>query len=244
MSDATVQTFRTRSGPMLALKGDFYITRSLEVYGEYCPDEWRVLRQIILPGMTVVEVGANMGAHSVDMARACAPGPFYAFEPQPRVFQVLCANLAFNDIQNAFAYPEGCGGAEEQAVVPLIDYSGRDNFAGLSLMPADQAGIKVRVRPLDSLGLATCGLLKVDVEGFEPFVLRGARRDGRDAASFLSSAVGPQARLSRRLSRPDPGPAEHGTDDRQGAAANVSVGEEPAIYLAGLLARMGLLTPS
>lgn len=176
MSDSAVQIYKTRSGQMLALKGDTYITRSLEVYGEYCPDEWRLLKQIIRPGMTVVEVGANMGTHSVDMARACAPGPFYAFEPQPRVFQILCANLALNDIGNALAYPEGCGEAEGEAVVPPMDYAGRGNFGGVSLRSADEAGVKVRVRALDSLDLAACGLLKIDVEGFEPQVLRGARR--------------------------------------------------------------------
>jgi FkbM family methyltransferase len=176
MSEPSVQTYTTRSGPMLALRTDFYVTRSLELYGEYCPEEWRMLRQIIRPGMTVVEIGANMGSHSVDMARACAPGPFYAFEPQPRLFQILCANLALNDIRNALAYPDGCGEAEGEAVVPLVDYSRQGNFGGLSLQPPGQAGIKVRVRPLDSLGLQSCALIKIDVEGFEPKVLRGARR--------------------------------------------------------------------
>jgi len=176
MSDPAVQTYQTRSGPMLALKGDHYITRSLEVYGEYCPDEWRMLKQIIRPGMTVVEVGANMGTHSVDMARACAPGPFYAFEPQPRIFQILCANLALNDIGNALAYPEGCGEAEGEAVVPLVDYAGRGNFGGVALQAAGARGIKVRIRALDSFELPACGLIKIDVEGFEPQVLRGARQ--------------------------------------------------------------------
>jgi FkbM family methyltransferase len=176
MSEPTVQTYQTRSGPMLALRTDFYMTRSFDLYGEYCPEEWRMLKQVIRPGMTVVEVGANMGAHSVDIARACAPGTFYAFEPQPRIFQILCANLALNDIGNAIAYPEGCGEAEGEAVVPVMDYSQQGNFGGLALQPAGRPGIKVRIRPLDDLDLSACGLLKVDVEGFEPRVLRGARR--------------------------------------------------------------------
>jgi FkbM family methyltransferase len=131
---------------------------------------------LIRPGMTVAEIGANIGAHSVDIARACAPGAFYAFEPQPRIFQILCANLALNDINNAFAYAEGCGEAEGEAVVPVVDYTSQGNFGGLSLQPVGEQGHKVRVRTLDSLDLQACGLLKVDVEGFEPQVLRGARR--------------------------------------------------------------------
>lgn len=175
MSEPIVKTYQTRSGPMVALRTDYYMTRSLELYGEYCPEEWRMLRQMIRPGMTVVEVGANMGVHSVDLARACAPGPFFAFEPQPRIFQVLCANLALNDIANAFAYPEGCGEAEGAAIVPAVDYGQQGNFGGLSLQSEGAAGIKVRLRTLDSLELVACHLIKIDVEGFEPQVLRGAR---------------------------------------------------------------------
>jgi FkbM family methyltransferase len=176
MSEPVVRTYQTRSGPMLAIRTDSYVTRSLELYGEYCPAEWAALKQVIRPGMTVVEIGANMGSHSVDMARACAPGPFYAFEPQPRLFQVLCANLALNDIGNALAYPEGCGEAEGWAVVPMVDYGRQGNFGGLSLRAPGEEGVKVRIRPLDALELPALGLLKVDVEGFEPKVLRGAQQ--------------------------------------------------------------------
>lgn len=175
MTEPNVLTYKTRSGPMLALRTDYYMTRALELYGEYCPDEWRLLRQLIRPGMTVVEIGANMGTHSVDIARACAPGPFYAFEPQPRIFQILCANLALNDVGNAFAYPDGCGEAEGEAVVPPLDYGREGNFGGVSLQPQDAVGTKVRIRTLDSFELASCHLIKIDVEGFEPQVLRGAR---------------------------------------------------------------------
>ncbi|HWI85486.1 MAG TPA: FkbM family methyltransferase [Sphingomonas sp.] len=175
MSDSSVKLYQTRSGPMLALVTDQYVTQSIALYGEYCPAEANALKRAIKPGMTVVEVGANMGSHSVEMARACAPGRFYAFEPQPRLFQILCANLALNDVGNAFAYPDACGEAEGEAIVPLVDYTRAGNFGGISLRGAECPGITVRVRPLDSLNLPACGLLKVDVEGFEAQVIRGAR---------------------------------------------------------------------
>ena len=58
---------------MIGLVGDRYITRSLEVYGEFSGAEWALFAQVVKPGMTVVEVGANIGAHSVPLARACFP---------------------------------------------------------------------------------------------------------------------------------------------------------------------------
>jgi FkbM family methyltransferase len=176
MAQSDAKLLKTRHGPMLALSGDRFISRSLEVYGEFSAAEWALLAQLVKPGMTVVEVGANIGAHSVALARACFPGPLYVFEPQQRIFQLLCANLALNGIRNAIAFPEACGETAGVVIVPPLDYSAEFNFGGVSVHPDDGAlrGWKVRATPLDSLGLANCHVIKIDVEGFEAQVLRGA----------------------------------------------------------------------
>jgi FkbM family methyltransferase len=180
MTAPDTTTLQTRHGPMLALAGDRYITGSLEAYGEFSHVEWMLLAQLVKPGMVVVEVGANIGAHSVPLARACAPGPLYLFEPQQRVFQILCANLALNGITNAIAYPEACGDAEGVVRLPSVDYAAGGNFGGVSVAPDAEGpaapGTRVRVRTLDSLDLPACQLIKVDVEGFEAQVIRGAAR--------------------------------------------------------------------
>jgi FkbM family methyltransferase len=176
MAGSDTKTLQTCHGPMLALAGDRYITGSLELYGEFSYGEWELFAQMVKPGMTVVEVGANIGAHSVALARACFPGPIYLFEPQHRVFQILCANLALNGIANAFAYPEACSDQAGFVVVPPLDYGAAFNFGGVSVQAAVEgvAGTRVRAVPLDSLNLAACHVLKIDVEGFEAQVLRGA----------------------------------------------------------------------
>jgi len=177
MSEPDAKTCQTRHGPMLALRGDQYVTRSLELYGEFSGREGRLFEQILQPGMCVVEVGSNIGAHTVPMARLCAPGPLYAFEPQQRVFQILCANLALNDVRNVLAFPDAVGAEPGHVLVPAIDYGARGNFGGVSVMPerSDSPGLKTRLVTVDGLELAACHLLKVDVEGFEVQVLRGAR---------------------------------------------------------------------
>lgn len=177
MSDTFITQLETRHGPMLALRGDRYITRSLELYGEFSRQEWALLEQLVRPGMTVVEAGANIGSHTVSLARRCAPGLLYAFEPQQQVFQILCANLALNGVRNAVALPEACGEAEGRVVIPPLDYAAEGNFGGVSVSEdrPDARGLRARVRPIDDLELPACGLIKVDVEGFEPAVLRGAR---------------------------------------------------------------------
>lgn len=169
-----LQRYETRDGPMLGFASDIYVARSLELYGEYCPGERRLFDQLVKPGHTVVEIGANIGSHTVALARACAPGPLYAFEPQQRVFQALCANLALNGVANAVAYPEACGEAPGWAVVPRLDYGAVRNPGGVALQPDGSEGLRTRIVRLDDLELPACHLLKVDVEGFEPAVLRGA----------------------------------------------------------------------
>jgi FkbM family methyltransferase len=172
MSD--IARYETRHGPMLAFRSDRYITRSFELYGEFSGLEWKLFEQLVHPGMTVVEAGANIGAHTVPLARRCAPGTLHAFEPLQRVFQLLCANLALNDITNVAAYPEGCAGTAGYATAPPLDYGVPFNFGSVSLSPEGAPGLRTRVTPIDGLDLPACHFIKIDVEGYEPQVLRGA----------------------------------------------------------------------
>lgn len=167
---------RTRHGTMIAPPKDMYVGRALEVYGEYNKAEADALLQMIKSGMTVVEVGANIGSHSVALAKACAPGPLYVFEPQQRLFQMLCANLVLNGVRNAIVSPDAVGEAEGVASIPQMNYGGKGNFGGVSLQATKAADgpYTTRVRPLDSCGLKRCHLIKVDVEGWEVEVLKGA----------------------------------------------------------------------
>ena len=171
-----LKTYQTVHGPMLAFENDAFMTPPLAKAGAYSPDEWAALDQLTRPGITVVEVGANIGVHTIPLARKCAPGPLYCFEPQQRVFQVLCANLALNGIANALAHPDAVGEAAGEVVVPALDYEAQLNVGGVSMQPTGTPGAKVRLITLDSLELSSLGLLKVDVEGFEPAVLKGARQ--------------------------------------------------------------------
>src|SRR3569623_802865 len=68
------KTYQTRHGPMLAFAGAQYMTPTLEKQGEYAPEEWALLEQLVRPRMTVVEIGANIGVHSVPLARSCGRG--------------------------------------------------------------------------------------------------------------------------------------------------------------------------
>ena len=163
-----------RSGPMLYNRHDIYVGGSLQKYGEFSLGEQAMFRQIVRPGAIVVEVGANIGGHTVELSRLVGPdGEIHAFEPQRIVFQTLCANLALNQCANVYARQIALGASAGTILVPALDPSIRNNFGGLSLGNAS-SGEAVSLVTLDSLDLPACHVLKVDVEGMEVEVLRGA----------------------------------------------------------------------
>ena len=67
-----------RHGYFLANRYDEYIGLGLIRYGEYAELEWIVLDQLIQPGNTVVEVGANIGSHTVSIAKKTGPDGRFA----------------------------------------------------------------------------------------------------------------------------------------------------------------------
>lgn len=163
-----------RHGRMLCNRHDMYVGRSLLTYGEFSELESVVLRQLVRPGDTVVEVGANIGAHTVALAKLAGPaGRLVAVEPQRVVHQMLCANLALNDITWVRCLHAAAGAAPGEIRVPHIDYRQTSNFGGVAL-GAYTEGEPVPVLTVDALQLPELHLLKIDVEGMELDVLRGA----------------------------------------------------------------------
>ena len=168
----------TRYGPMLANPNDFYVGQALLRYGEYGEIEMQFLSQLVRGPGAIVEVGANIGTHTVALAKyaTVVGAEVIAFEPQPFVFQNLCANLALNGIQNVRAWPWACGARQETVFFERQDYLRQGNFGGVS-MQTDAASDLIPVPCLrldDVIGERDVGLLKVDVEGFELATLQGA----------------------------------------------------------------------
>ena len=163
-----------RYGHMLYNVHDRYVGRSLDLYGEFSEGEVVLFRQLVKAGDIVVDVGANIGTHTVFFSQQVGPaGRVLAFEPQRIVFQTLCANLALNSVTNVWAYPDAVGAEQGELFVPVLDHRRENNFGGLSL-GAHADGEPVPVVTLDSLRVARCDLIKIDVEGMERAVLTGA----------------------------------------------------------------------
>ena len=168
-----------KHGIMLVNRNDYYMGQSLLVYGECSELELNFLLALIKNPGLVVEVGANMGIHTVPLALELAKEgrPFYVFEPQPVIFQQLCANLALNGLTNVRAFPYACGSQNGALSFEIPDYSRLGNFGGTEFKESDPDSSRreiVQCIRLDNLlGQGEIGLIKIDVEGFELEVLKG-----------------------------------------------------------------------
>jgi len=170
-----VRLKRCRHGWMLYNVHDMYVGRSFDLYGEFSEMEVQAFSQLIPRGGVALDVGANIGAHTVPMARMVGDsGMVVAFEPQRILHQMLCANLALNALPNVWSFWAGAGPENGTLRVPPLDYNATNNFGGISLSTGDEGEI-VRILPLDSLVLTACHFIKTDVEGMEREVIAGAQ---------------------------------------------------------------------
>lgn len=177
VADAPVVAIRRcRHGYFMYLRGDRYVGRCLELYGEYSEGEVALFRQLVPPGGTVVEVGANIGSLTVPLARMAGPsGRVVAFEPQRAVFNVLCGNLALNGLSNVTPIRAAVGSAPGHVSVPVLGYGEHENYGGVAVGGAPQRPTEaVPMAKLDDLALRRLDLLKIDVEGAETGVVAGA----------------------------------------------------------------------
>lgn len=168
-----IQVKKCRHGRLMFYDNDLYIGRSLNTHGVYSEQEILLWQQIIKPGWTVVEVGANIGVHTVWLSKAVGSnGLVVAIEPQMQLYHMLCGNLALNEITNTVTVLAAIGKTHGTITVPSISYGKQGNFGGVSLGGSE--GATVPVLPLDALRKDP-EFIKIDVEGMEADVLRGAR---------------------------------------------------------------------
>lgn len=133
-------------------------------------------------GKNVIDVGANIGVHTVAYSKATT-GTIYSFEPQIEINNVLQANISLNKLTNVMVYHAAI--SNQSGFVTLrnrYEYGGEEivlnskeksNFGGIGIGHGDEI---VEMKSLDSLNLKNIGLIKIDGEAAEPLVFMGAKK--------------------------------------------------------------------
>lgn len=164
------------------VSGDDYVVASdLITYGCWEKEETEWIKKNLRPGMTVVDIGANFGYFSLMAARLVGKGGrVYAFEPEPKNFELLCRNIKVNGFSEIII-PVPKAVSKEAGILDL--FLSNRNYGGHSLAKSNiewelACDIKVETVALDVFLEAyksdRVDFIKSDTQGAEPWVFQGA----------------------------------------------------------------------
>jgi FkbM family methyltransferase len=164
---------------IMNLKPEEHIQQQLFWYGEYEKPLGIVLKRLLHPDSTFLDIGANIGYFSLLAARSAPDGYIVSFEPVSYLFEAFENNVRLNSITNIKSIKAAVSEKEETRLIYLsdMDNTGMSSFQ----KPENYSGKNemVKVVSIDSWfsnsGLTKVDLIKIDVEGNELAVLKGMK---------------------------------------------------------------------
>lgn len=147
----------------------------LRLKGEYEPKTTEIFLRWVRKGDVVVDVGANIGYFTLLAAKKVGKkGRIFAFEPEPQSYSLLKSNITLNSLQNVVAENFALG--DRNTLVGF--FAQKFDKGGSHLAFSEGENLKVKmVRLSDYLhqkGVKKVNVIKIDVEGAEVLVLKGA----------------------------------------------------------------------
>ena len=146
----------------------------------YEPEVTVFLREVLRPGMVFIDVGANLGYYTLLGAkRVGSRGQVHAFEPAPLQFQHLTLNVRTNQVANVVL--NKCAVADHVGEIQFFVSDGwNQGTHSLGMVQRNMRARQVKCTSLDEYvseaSLDRVDVVKMDVEGAELLVCRGARR--------------------------------------------------------------------
>lgn len=161
---------KTRYSPKFGYySADEVIGKSLDLYGEYSQYEVDFLLHFLTQDSVVYDIGGNIGYQAT--AFASRAKKVYSFEPNPHNYYLLMNNT--HDMNNV--HTMHCAVGASNGVIKCIDYNPETpgNFGSVQV-GVENATLPVPLVTIDSLELEKPDLIKIDVEGSEYDVFKGA----------------------------------------------------------------------
>lgn len=155
---------------------DSTVGRSLRDYGEFARPEVDLL-SIYLEQTDgdLLDVGANIGAISLPLAHRFRNRHIHAFEAHKGVCSILCANVVANKLNNVTVTHAAVGAEESIVQFPTPSLSENINFGAIGFDQAENATtVPVLMTTLNRYVSHNVSVVKIDVEGHEPQVLKGS----------------------------------------------------------------------
>jgi FkbM family methyltransferase len=141
------------------------------------------LYSLVRKGMHIIDVGGNIGETTLNFARLTGvEGSVFSYEPFYTNYNKLVENVARNNFKNIQIYRVALSNKSENL---LVENGQNKNLSAISLkkidnvQPSDHSALMVESKRMDDFkdvfSEKKIGLIKIDVEGFEPYVLEGGQ---------------------------------------------------------------------
>lgn len=180
------QLVEASGAQFLVFKGYDLISMQLRT-GGYEPEVLEISQRLLkdCADGIVLDIGANLGSYSVPLAKNNPHLTVHAFEPQRIVYYQLCANVVINSLENLHAHNFGISAEAVSLPMQMPDYSQELNIGAFSIdkdvreneyeCTTEGAVERIVLLPLDDGNHKDVRLIKIDVEGHELQVLKGAQ---------------------------------------------------------------------
>lgn len=149
------------------------ISKAIWLFGEnFRRQDMLFLRELLRPGDTFVDIGANVGTHSICMARLVEGlKRIYSYEPHPRIFHYMQKNIRLNNVDYIQAFNVALGETDSDAYLSEEVWDDRNSIRSDGNSPHT---LRIQMRRLDSFPIeGEILVIKIDIEGYELFALRG-----------------------------------------------------------------------
>lgn len=156
--------------------------------GVYENDEIRFLASVVRPGMTILDIGANIGLYTALLGKATGPaGRVYAFEPDPESLSFLRKTIAANQFSHVEVVPTAAAAqtgtrrlytcSQNRGDNRLYENELADGFLDVEVIRIDDY--------LKSINTNRVDLIKIDVQGFEAEVIAGLEQTIRSSPKLI-----------------------------------------------------------
>jgi FkbM family methyltransferase len=157
------------------------IQRQIYFMGTFEPIESYLLTRLLRPGMVVIDAGANIGQYTLLAATAVGPtGSVHSFEPVPAIFAHLQTHVSTNGLRNVKVNRMALWHEESTVTLGLPPpYPHNDGAWTIGTTESLAARVNAEAIRLDTYvnrcGLPRVDVIKMDIQGAEPFAMAGAR---------------------------------------------------------------------
>lgn len=153
--------------------------------------DFLVKNNVNLNGCDVVDVGANNGNFTIDFAMLVGDeGRVFAFEPQRLIYYQLCGNVFMNGLDNVYCHNVALSDKDSTLHIEVPDYHSKMkvNFGDVRVGDKEYLNNKterITATKLDNYDFKFLKLVKIDVQGFETYVIRGAENTFKKHRPFI-----------------------------------------------------------